>query len=124
VDGSYVPFQLASSFPIPPLIKTALTVSPESVVSWNPLSGPDSANSVTTDQLHVYYTGLDLGIYEFLGSNVSTKIPPGRRSQDGITFGPRRIMLELILLLLGTCFLFSPSDFCWGVEHGAMCANE
>jgi hypothetical protein len=41
------------------------------IPSWNPLSGLGAAYSASQDQLHVYYTGVDLGIYEFLGSNAS-----------------------------------------------------
>jgi len=48
------------------------TVSPDRVVSWNPTSGLAAAYSNSTDQIHVYYTGIDSGVYEFLGSNAST----------------------------------------------------
>ncbi|TVY56559.1 hypothetical protein LSUE1_G009886, partial [Lachnellula suecica] len=42
------------------------------ISSWNPLSGLGAAYSSGQDQLHVYYTGLDTGVYEFLGNNAST----------------------------------------------------
>lgn len=41
-------------------------------VSWDFLSGLGAASSPTKGQPHIYYTGLDGGISEFLGSNVST----------------------------------------------------
>jgi hypothetical protein len=52
-------------------IVTAITVSPALVPVWNPNSGLGAAYSATQDQLHVYFTGRDQGIYEFLGSNAS-----------------------------------------------------
>jgi hypothetical protein len=48
------------------------TVSDERVTSWNPHSGLGAAYSSGQDQLHVYYTGLDSGVYEFLGNNASS----------------------------------------------------
>jgi hypothetical protein len=54
-------------------LKPAITVSPDRVNSWNPTSGLSAAYSLGQDQLHVYYTGLDQGIYEFLGGFVSNK---------------------------------------------------
>ncbi|KAH7419431.1 hypothetical protein BKA64DRAFT_16398 [Cadophora sp. MPI-SDFR-AT-0126] len=46
-------------------------VSPDLIASWNPRSGLGAAYTEVQDQLHVYYTGLDAGIYEFLGSGAS-----------------------------------------------------
>ena len=55
------------------LTETAYPVSSQRVTSWNPTSGLGAAYSHGQDQLHVYYTGLDLGIYEFLGGYTSLK---------------------------------------------------
>ncbi|PMD46119.1 hypothetical protein L207DRAFT_206113 [Hyaloscypha variabilis F] len=52
---------------------TPYPLSPERVTTWNPTSGLGAAYSPGQDQLHVYYTGLDLGIYEFLGGYASLK---------------------------------------------------
>ncbi|KAJ5050568.1 uncharacterized protein L3040_002445 [Drepanopeziza brunnea f. sp. 'multigermtubi'] len=49
-------------------------VSSVYIDSWNPLSGLAAAYTVIQDQLHVYYTGLDKGIYEFIGSRASTTV--------------------------------------------------
>ncbi|KAL2075455.1 hypothetical protein VTL71DRAFT_398 [Oculimacula yallundae] len=49
-------------------------VSPDLIGSWNPRSGLGAAYTKVQDQLHVYYTGTDAGIYEFLGSNASKTI--------------------------------------------------
>jgi CDP-diacylglycerol pyrophosphatase len=51
---------------------TGETVSNARVISWNPNSGLGAAYSSGQDQLHVYYSGLDLGVYEFLGNNASS----------------------------------------------------
>jgi hypothetical protein len=53
------------------LTEAATVVSSESVTYWNPRSGLAAAYSLGQDQLHVYYTGLDQGIYEFLAGYVS-----------------------------------------------------
>ncbi|KAK6584873.1 hypothetical protein PZA11_003097 [Diplocarpon coronariae] len=59
-------------------------VSSAFIESWNPLSGLAVSYTSKQDQLHVYYTGLDRGIYEFLGSrasqmtNTSWSTLPGR----------------------------------------------
>ncbi|RDW87943.1 hypothetical protein BP5796_03637 [Coleophoma crateriformis] len=58
-------------------------VTPRKQLAWNPLAGLSACYTKTLDQLHVYYTAADLGIYEFLGSNVSTTnttwgVRPGR----------------------------------------------
>lgn len=50
----------------------AAAVSTALIASWNPLSGLGSSYTSTLDQLHVYYTGTDTKIYEFLQLNVST----------------------------------------------------
>lgn len=49
----------------------ASIVSNDLIDNWNPRSGLGAAYTLTQDQLHVYYTGLDSDIYEFLGSNAS-----------------------------------------------------
>ncbi|CZT51972.1 uncharacterized protein RSE6_13203 [Rhynchosporium secalis] len=46
-------------------------VSAALIDNWNPKSGLSAAYTKDQDQLHVYYTGLDGGIYEFLGFNAS-----------------------------------------------------
>ncbi|KAG9234426.1 hypothetical protein BJ875DRAFT_441313 [Amylocarpus encephaloides] len=48
-----------------------MPVSKEVTASWNPTSGLGAAYRETPDQLHVYYTGLDSRVYEFIGSNAS-----------------------------------------------------
>lgn len=53
-------------------INTGVALSTARIKSWNPLSGIGAAFSSTQNQLHVYYTGLDSLIYEFVGSNAST----------------------------------------------------
>ncbi|CAD6506145.1 BgTH12-07075 [Blumeria graminis f. sp. triticale] len=45
---------------------TPRPVSNARVANWNPYSGFGSAYRPFSDQLHVYYTGLDKGIYEFV----------------------------------------------------------
>ncbi|RDW68230.1 hypothetical protein BP5796_08887 [Coleophoma crateriformis] len=47
-------------------------VSSAIIASWNPLSGLATCYTKASDQIHVYYTGNDAGIYEFLGNNSST----------------------------------------------------
>ena len=42
------------------------------------MSGLGAAYTRTVDETHVYYTGLDSGIYEFLGSGLNT---PGKTLQ-------------------------------------------
>ncbi|PBP18204.1 hypothetical protein BUE80_DR011105 [Diplocarpon rosae] len=46
-------------------------VSSALIESWNPLSGLAASYTSKQDKLHVYYTGLDRGIYEFIGSKAS-----------------------------------------------------
>ncbi|KAI1004487.1 hypothetical protein K3495_g3728 [Podosphaera aphanis] len=52
---------------------TPRPVSNARVNNWNPYSGLGSAYRPALDQLHVYYTGLDKGVYEFVlnGTNTS-----------------------------------------------------
>lgn len=45
---------------------TPRPVSNTRVTNWNPHSGLGSAYRPSLDQLHVYYTGLDKGVYEFV----------------------------------------------------------
>ncbi|KAH9216096.1 hypothetical protein DL95DRAFT_388101, partial [Leptodontidium sp. 2 PMI_412] len=58
-------------------------VSPDLIDNWNPRSGLGAAYTVSQDQLHVYYTGLDAGIYEFLGSGASKTINTSWAPQPG-----------------------------------------
>ncbi|KAK0125574.1 hypothetical protein ONS96_009410 [Cadophora gregata f. sp. sojae] len=58
-------------------------VSTEIIASWNPRSGLGAAYTETHDQLRVYYTGIDAGIYEFLGSNVSRTTNTSWLAQPG-----------------------------------------
>lgn len=48
------------------IIITARPVSSARVANWNPYSGLGSAYRPSLDQLHVYFTGLDKGVYEFV----------------------------------------------------------
>ncbi|RDW72811.1 hypothetical protein BP6252_06718 [Coleophoma cylindrospora] len=59
------------------------SVTPRKQLAWNALAGLSACYTKTLDQLHVYYTAGDQGIYEFLGTNVSTSkttwgVRPGR----------------------------------------------
>ncbi|KAI6245414.1 hypothetical protein HI914_06649 [Erysiphe necator] len=50
---------------------TPRPVSNTRVNNWNPHSGLGSAYRPSLDQLHVYYTGLDKGVYEFVLNGTS-----------------------------------------------------
>ncbi|CZR56945.1 uncharacterized protein PAC_06834 [Phialocephala subalpina] len=50
---------------------TPLPISASPFSTWNPLSGLGAAYSVGQDQLHVYFTGTDTSIYEYVGNNAS-----------------------------------------------------
>ncbi|RKF66858.1 hypothetical protein GcC1_108002 [Golovinomyces cichoracearum] len=50
---------------------TPRPVSNARVTNWNPYSGLGSAYRPSLDQLHVYYTGLDKGVYEFVLNGTS-----------------------------------------------------
>ncbi|KAH7342598.1 hypothetical protein BKA65DRAFT_478470 [Rhexocercosporidium sp. MPI-PUGE-AT-0058] len=58
-------------------------VSPDLIPFWNPNSGLGAAYTEAQDQIHVYYTGLDLGIYEFLGSGASKSVNTTWAGQPG-----------------------------------------
>lgn len=52
----------------------ASAISAKGFDSWTPLTGLAACYTLIQDQLHLFYSGADKGVYEFLGSKASTEI--------------------------------------------------